>query len=113
VIELASERSQARLYVAQAIPVSKLGEAHRQILVPTREASRSGIPAVSSHATTKFAIGQKAQQLREDGSALVHELLSARPRSGRSEVSRVSNRGNQSAHPTISNNVTCQPRRHH
>jgi hypothetical protein len=80
VIELASERSQACLYVAQAIPVSKLGKAHRQVLIPTREASRSGISAVPSHATTKFAIGQKAQQLREDGSALVHALLSARPR---------------------------------
>jgi hypothetical protein len=57
VIELATERSQACLYVAQTIPVSKLGEAHRQILVPTREASRTGISAVSSHATTKFAIG--------------------------------------------------------
>ncbi len=37
------------------------------------------LPAVSSHATTKFAIGEKTQQLREDGSALVHTLLSVVP----------------------------------
>src|ERR1039457_5785849 len=113
VIELATERSHACLYVRQTIPASKLGKTHRQILAPTREASRTGISAVSSHATTKFAIGQKAHQLGEDGSALVHALLSARPRFDSSEVSRVSNRGNQNAHPTISKNVTCQPPRHH
>jgi hypothetical protein len=113
VIKLATERSQACLYVAQAIPVSKLGKAHRQILVPAREASRSGISAVSSHATTKFAIGQKAQQLRENGSALVHALLSAHPRFDSSELNRVSNRGNPNTCPTISNNRTCQPRCHH
>jgi len=112
VIELASERSQTCLYVAQAIAVSQLGKAHRQLLVPTRKASRSGISAVSSYATTKFAIGQKAQQLREDGSTLVHALLSARPRFNSPEVSRVSNRGNQNARSTISNNGTCQPRHH-
>jgi len=72
VIELAAERSQACLNVAQTIPVSQLGEAHRQILVPTPEASRTGISAVSSHATAKFTIGQKVQQVREDGPALVY-----------------------------------------
>src|SRR5580658_875438 len=113
VIQLAAQGSQACLYVAQTIPVSKLGEAHRQILVPTREASRTRISAVSSHATAKFPIRQKAQQLREDGSTLVHAPLSAQPRFDRSEVSRVSNRGNQNAPPTISNNGTCQPRGHH
>jgi hypothetical protein len=74
-VEFAAERSQARLYVAKAIPVSKLGKAHRQILIPTREASRPRISAVSFHATAKFAIGQESQQLREDGSALIHAPL--------------------------------------
>ena len=74
-VEFAAQRSQARFYVAKAIPVSQLGEGHRQILIPTREASRSRIAAVPSDTTAKLAIRQEAQQLREDGSALVHAPL--------------------------------------
>jgi len=40
VVKLASQRSQARFYVAKTIPISQLGKGHRQILIPTREASR-------------------------------------------------------------------------
>src|ERR1039457_6602448 len=40
-VEFAAQRPQARFYVAKAIPVSELGKGHRQILIPTREASRS------------------------------------------------------------------------
>ena len=90
--------------------VSQLREGHRQILIPTREASRTRISALSSHATAKLAIGQKAQQLREDGSALIHAPLSARPRFILSEVNRFSNRGNQNPRSTLSNKSTCQRR---
>jgi hypothetical protein len=76
-VEFAAQRSQARFNIAEAIPVSQLGKSHRQILIPTREASWPGISVVPSDTTAKLAIRQKAQQLREDGAALVHEPLSA------------------------------------
>src|ERR1035437_9932166 len=76
-VKFAAQRSQARFYIAKAIPVSELGKGHRQILIPTREASRSSISAVPSDTTAKLAIRQEAQQLREHRAALVHEPLSA------------------------------------
>jgi hypothetical protein len=81
-VEFAAQRSQARFYIAKAIPVSELGEGHRQILIPTRESSRPRISAVASDTTAKLTIRQKAQQLREDGSTLVHEPLSAGCKAG-------------------------------
>jgi hypothetical protein len=35
VVEFAGERLQARLYVAEAIPVSRLSKGHRQMRLPT------------------------------------------------------------------------------
>ena len=65
----------------QTITISQLGKGHRQILVPARETSWPRIAAVTCHTAAKLAIGQKAQQLREYGSALVHAPLSCpRPR---------------------------------
>jgi hypothetical protein len=55
-VEFAAERSQARLYVAKTISVSKLSKTHRQILIPTRETSRPRISAITFHATAKFAV---------------------------------------------------------
>jgi len=91
-VEFAAEGPQARLYVAKAVPVCELGKGHRQILIPTREASRPRISAVPSDTPAKLAIRQKAQQLREDRAALVHEPLSdaAKPAIG---ARRRSNRG--------------------
>ena len=76
VVELTSQRAQTSFYVTQTVPVSQLGKGHRKILVPAREASRSSITDVPCHAATELAIRQKAQQLREDGLALVHRSLS-------------------------------------
>jgi hypothetical protein len=76
-VKFATQRSQTRFYIAKAISISELGEGHRQVLIPTRKASRSRISAVPSDTTAKLAIWQKAQQLREDRAALVHEPLSA------------------------------------
>jgi hypothetical protein len=75
VIELASQGAQACFYVAKTISISQLGEGHRQILVPARETSRPRIAAVALYTPAKLAVRQKAQQLREDGSALVHAPL--------------------------------------
>jgi hypothetical protein len=98
-VEFAAQRSQARFYIAKAVPVSELGKGHRQILIPTREASRPRISAVPSDTTAKLAVRQKAQQLREDGSTLVHEPLSTaaklvfgvRRRSNRGKANIVAN----------------------
>jgi mRNA-degrading endonuclease toxin of MazEF toxin-antitoxin module len=76
VVELAAQTTQARFYVSEAVPVSQLGESHRQILVPAREASRASIATVTRHAPTELAIRQETQQLRKDSSALVHRSLS-------------------------------------
>jgi hypothetical protein len=92
VVEFAAQRSQARFYVAKAIPVSELGEGHRQILIPTREASRPRISAVPSDTTAKLAIRQETQQLGKHRAALVHEPLSASAKLV-VRASRRSNRG--------------------
>jgi hypothetical protein len=82
VIEFASQRSQARFYVAKTVSIGQLSEGHRQILIPTRETSRPRITAVARYTTPKLAVRQKAQQLREDGSALVHSSLLPALRAG-------------------------------
>jgi hypothetical protein len=60
---------------AKAIPVSELGKGHRQILIPTREASQPRISAVPSDTTAKLAIRQGTQQLGEHRAALVARHL--------------------------------------
>src|ERR1039458_6746520 len=107
-VEFAAERSQTRLYIAKAVPVRELCKGHRPILIPTREASRPCISAVSIHATAKFAIRQEAQQLREDGSALIHAPLWTVPRFGYRRARHVSNRGKRNARSTLSKKSTCQ-----
>src|ERR1035437_11078588 len=72
----------------KAIAISQLCKGHRQILVPTRESSRSHIPAVPRDATAKLAIRQKVQQLGENGSALVHAPLSPPPGRALGHVAR-------------------------
>jgi hypothetical protein len=106
-VEFAAQGSQARFYIAKAIPVSELGKGHRQILIPTREASRPRISAIPSDTTTKLAIRQEAQQLREDGSTLVHGPLWTVADS-LLEASLNSNRGKPKSRSTLSEKTTCQ-----
>src|ERR1035437_2147755 len=75
VVELAAHRPQTRLYVAQTLAVSQLREGHRQVLVPTREASRVGIAAIASYAFLEFLAWGVRDQLGEDGAAGVHPPL--------------------------------------
>jgi hypothetical protein len=75
-VQLATKGSQAGFDIAETFAVRQLREGHRQILIPAREASRSGIALVASHATTELSIRQEAQQLGEDGPTLVHGPLS-------------------------------------
>jgi hypothetical protein len=75
-VQLATKGSQAGFNIAETFAVRQLREGHRQILIPAREASRSRIALVASHAATKLAIRQEAQQLGEDSPPLVHGPLS-------------------------------------
>jgi hypothetical protein len=77
VIQLALQRTQTGFDVAQTVPISQLGEGHRQILIPAGEASQPQIALITLDATTELPIGKKADQLREHGAALIHEPLSA------------------------------------
>src|SRR5262249_58149797 len=65
----------------KSIGKSHLDKRHGRVVVPAREASRSCVTAVPRHAPAKLAIRQEAQQLREDGSTLVHQPLSPSPKS--------------------------------
>jgi len=91
-----------------------LGKGHRQILIPTREASRPRISVVSSDTTPKLAIRQEAQQLREDSSALIHASLWItrivdHPDSVIEGPATFSNRGKPNARSTLSKKSTCRP----
>ena len=83
------------------------GKGHRQILVPTREPSRPHIAAVPRHAPAKLAIRQEVQQLRENGSALVHAPLSPPPEPGFGSRC-LSNRGKPNLPITLCTQWTCQ-----
>src|SRR5665213_1634499 len=105
-VELASERSQTGLNVAETVPVGQLGERHRQILIPARETARSRIAAVASHAAAKLTIWQKAQQLGEDCSALIHAPLLSDAEGF--SFGRRSNRGKPKAPSTLDGTRACQ-----
>jgi hypothetical protein len=91
-VKLAAQRSQAGFYVAKAVPIRQLGKGHRQILIPTGEASPPHVSVVSSHTTSKLAIRQEAQQLGEDGSTLIHASLWIIPDSAIEGIARFKSR---------------------
>ena len=76
-IQLALQGTQTGFDVAQTFAIGQLGEGHRQILVPAGEASQPEVALITLDATTELPVGKKADQLREDGAALIHEPLSA------------------------------------
>jgi hypothetical protein len=76
-IELALQRTQAGFDITQTLAIGQLGERHCQILIPAREVSQSQVAPISLDATTELPVGKKADQLRENGAALIHEPLSA------------------------------------
>src|ERR1017187_1304506 len=79
VIQLALQRTQTGFDVAQTLSIGQLGEGHRQILIPAGEAAQPEVALITRDATTELSVGKKADQLREDGAALIHEPLSALP----------------------------------
>jgi hypothetical protein len=102
VVEFAAQRSQAGFDIAKAVAVSQLRKGHRQILVPTREASQPRIAAVARHAAPELAIRQEAHQLGEHGSALIHDPLLPVSKAASRPVRR-SNRGKPNSLLTLSN----------
>jgi hypothetical protein len=76
VVQLAADGSTTRFDVAQALAVGQLGEAHRQILVPTGEAPVASIAAIALHASLKFLVRKMLHPLREDRAPSVHQALS-------------------------------------
>jgi hypothetical protein len=83
-----------------------LRKGHRQILVPAGEVSQVGIALVARDAAAKLAIRKEADQLREDGPALVHEALLASPKGLGTLVGR-SNRGKAKSLATHSPSFSC------
>lgn len=63
------------LDIAEAFPVSQLGESQTQELIETKEAFDFVIPAVTPHAFSEFVHRQKGHDLGEDGRLSVHRLL--------------------------------------
>jgi hypothetical protein len=60
VIQLALQRTQTSFDVAQTFPIGQLGEGHRQILIPTAEASQPEVALITLDATTELPVGKKA-----------------------------------------------------
>jgi hypothetical protein len=79
VIQFALQRTQTGFDVAQTLAIGQLGKGHRQILIPAGEASQPEGAVIACDAATELPVGKKADQLREDGPALIHEPLSALP----------------------------------
>src|SRR5664279_5145165 len=76
-IQLALQRTQTSFNVPQTFAIGQLGEGHRQILIPTTEASQPQVALIARDAATKLPVGKETDQLREDRAALIHEPLSA------------------------------------
>jgi hypothetical protein len=78
---LAWVRCKAKLYhlgfrgkvarVTQTLTIGQLGERHCQILIPAGEVPQSQVASIMLDATTKIPVGKKADQLRENGAALI------------------------------------------
>jgi len=79
VVQFALHRTQTGLDIAQAFPIGQLREGHGQILIAAGKSAQPDVAPVALDATAKLPVGKEANQLREDGTALVHEPLSAVP----------------------------------
>jgi hypothetical protein len=75
VVEALGDRSQAGGDVAQALSIRELSEGHYEELVPAGEAAKPSIPLVSLYAPGERLMRSKADDLREDGTSLVHHPL--------------------------------------
>jgi hypothetical protein len=79
VVQFALHRTQTGLDVAPTFPIGQLREGHGQILIPAGKSAQPEVAPVALDAPAKLPVGKEADQLREDGTALAHEPLSAVP----------------------------------
>jgi hypothetical protein len=77
VVELGLECPQARLDVAQAFAKGELRERQAEKLVPTREAARTTVSAVSPHARVEIVSWNEVHDLSEHKSSRVHASSSS------------------------------------
>jgi hypothetical protein len=85
-------RSQARLDVAQTLPVCQLCKGHAQKLIEAGEGLHLLIVGVLRHTATEGAERKMAHQLREDELALMHRATPRRePQARCANTSRGSN----------------------
>ena len=90
---LGANCAQACLDVAQTLAVSQLGKGHSKKLLPAGKLLDVTVALIASHASAKIAIGEKADQLREDALALIHpSMLSGRNASGQVQIAASQNR---------------------
>jgi len=76
-VQLASDRMQTRLDVAQTFSIGELCESHGQILIPAGKPAQAVVSVVAIDATAKLPIRQERDQLRENGAANIHAPLSS------------------------------------
>jgi hypothetical protein len=81
-VEFATHGLQAGLNVAETLAVSELSESHRQILIPTRQASVVTIAIIARHTLLEFDVREVGDQLRENGSADIHPPVFRRSADG-------------------------------
>ena len=58
VVELAAQRTQARLDIAQTLAISELRESHRQILIPARQTPVMTVAMIAGHALLELVVGK-------------------------------------------------------
>lgn len=73
VIKFRFHRSQTSFDVAQAFPISQLGESHAEKLIVTGELSDSLVATITAHAFVEIVLGKEVHQLRKDDTSGVHQ----------------------------------------
>src|ERR1022692_2828361 len=69
------ERAPAGFDVAQALAISQLGKSHGEKLLPAGKLLGVAVAAITGHRAAEIAVGEKADELREDALAVVHPSM--------------------------------------
>jgi len=73
VVKFGFHRPQAGFDVAQAFPISQLGESHAEKLIVTGKLSDSLVATITAHAFVEIVLGKEVHQLRKDDTSGVHQ----------------------------------------
>ena len=71
-IQLGPNRAQAGFDLAQTLAVGQLGKSDGEKLLPAGERLGVAVASIAGNAAAEIAIGEKADQLKEDALAFVH-----------------------------------------